>query len=273
MADPVMLVTGSTDGIGKATAGALMARDADVILHGRDIGKGESVRRELRKKAGGRQPDLVIADLSDTTQIRRLAEELLSRYTHLDVLVNNAGTYQKTRRLTREGFEMTFAVNYLGPFLLTNLLLPLIRRSSPSRIVTVASSAHYDVDRIDWANLPAQHRYDPWGAYSLSKFADVTFTFVLARRLGKTGVTANCLHPGVVNTKILQEAFPGMTAIPPDEGAKTSVFLATSPDISGVSGKYFEDSRPAQSSSLSHDRNVQERLWKMAEDLTGLSGT
>lgn len=272
MADPVILVTGSTDGIGKASAAALMRQGADIILHGRDAGKMEEVKRELQKIAGGGQTDTVIADFSDMVQVRGMAADLTSRYDRLDVLLNNAGTYQKIHRQTREGIEMTFAINFLAPFLLTNLLLPLVRKGSPSRIVTVASSAHEDVNRIDWTNLPVQHRYDPWEAYSLSKFADVAFTYSLARRLKETPVTANCLHPGVVNTKILRAAFPGMTAIPPEEGAKTPVYLATSPAVAGISGKYFEDRKPVQSSALSHDRMVQERLWKMAEDLTGLSG-
>jgi len=270
MAGPVILVTGSTDGIGKATAAALMAQGAEVILHGRDAGKVERVAKEFRRTAGQR-PDMLVADFSDTAQVRTMAGDVLSRYSRLDVLLNNAGTYRKIREQTADGIEMTFAVNYLAPFLLTHLLLPLLRKSSPSRVVTVASTAHEDVDQIEWENLPAQPLYDPWKAYSLSKFADLTFTYVLARRLIRTKVTANCLHPGVVNTKLLQAAFPDMTAIPPEEGAKTPVYLATSGEVAGVNGKYFENQRPAHSSVLSHDRKVQERLWKIAEDLTGLS--
>src|SRR5208337_628700 len=145
MAEPLILVTGSTDGIGKATAAGLAAGGAEVILHGRDEKKVKRVQRELA----------------------RMAADLTSRYSSLDVLVNDAGTYQKTRHVTPGGIEMTFAVNYLGPFLLTHLLLPLLRKSPGARIVTVASSAHEDVDRIDWENLPQERRYDPWGAYSL----------------------------------------------------------------------------------------------------------
>ena len=198
-----------------------------------------------------------------------MAADIASRYTRLDVLVNDAGTYQKARHVTQEGVEITFAVNYLGPFLLTHLLLPLLGKGS--RIVTVASSAHDDVDRIDWDNLPQQRRYDPWGAYSLSKFADVTFTYTLARNLEGTGITANCLHPGVVNTKLSRSAAPGIATITPEEGAQTSIFLARSPEVAGVSGRYFDDKRPVRSSALSYDRGVQERLWKMAEELTGIT--
>ena len=240
-----------------------------MILHGRDEKKGKRVQRELGK-GGPARPELLIADFARQDQIREMAADLTSRYSRLDVLINNAGTYQRTRHVTREGVEMTFAVNYLAPFLLTHLLLPLLRKNS--RIVTVASSAHEDVDRIDWENLPQERRYDPWGAYSLSKFADVTFTYTLARNLEGTGITANCLHPGVVDTKLFRSAAPGIPAITPEEGAQTSIWLARSPEVAGVSGQYFDERRPVRSSALSYDRAVQERLWKMAEDLTGMSG-
>jgi len=270
MAEPVILVTGSTDGIGKATAAALVAGGAEVILHGRDEKKGKRVQRELAENAGTGRPDLIIADYSRQIAIRSMAADIASRYPRLGVIVNNAGTYQENRRITGEGIELTLAVNYLGPFLLTCLLLPLLRKSS--RIVIVASSAHFDVDRIDWGNLPGQQRYNPWDAYALSKFADVTFTCVLARNLEGTGITANCLHPGVVNTKLSRSAAPGIDTITPEEGAQTPVWLARSPDVAGVTGRYFEENRETASSPLSRDRTVQERLWKMAEDLTGLAG-
>jgi NAD(P)-dependent dehydrogenase (short-subunit alcohol dehydrogenase family) len=272
MAEPVILVTGSTDGIGKAAATALVVEGAEVIIHGRNEKKGRQVQQELEPKAGAGRPDLVIADYSRQDQIHHMAADLTSRYSCLDVLVNNAGTYQKTRHVTPEGVEMTFAVNYLGPFLLTHLLLPLLRKSPAGRIVTVASSAHGDVNRIDWENLPRERRYDAWEAYALSKFAEVTFTYTLARNLEGTGLTSNCLHPGVVNTKLSRSAAPGMAALTEEEGAQTTIWLALSPEVAGVSGKYFDSRRPVRSSSLSYDRGVQDRLWKMAEQLTGLSG-
>ena len=218
----------------------------------------------------GQKPDILVTDLSNPDQIRVMAAEISSAYPRLDGLVNNAGTYQETRNLTEDGVEMTFAVNYLAPFLLTHLLLPILRAGTPSRIVTVASSAHEDVSRIDWENLPDMSRYQPWEAYCLSKFADITFTYLLAERLEGTGVTTNCLHPGVVNTKLLRTAFPGMQGISPEEGALTSVFLALSPEVAGISGQYFDDMQPVRSTPLTHDRSVQKRLWKMAEKLTGL---
>jgi NAD(P)-dependent dehydrogenase (short-subunit alcohol dehydrogenase family) len=272
MARPLILVTGSTDGIGKATAAGLLAGGAELIIHGRDKGKGERMQQELKEIAGTGRPDLIIADYARQNQVRRMAADIDSRYSRLDVLINNAGTYQKTRHLTKDGIEMTFAVNYLGTFLLTHLLLPLLRKSPGARIVTVASSAHLDLNRISWENLPGEREYDSWGAYSLSKFADVTFTYVLARRLEGTGVTANCLHPGVVDTKLSHAAAPGYPTITPEEGAKTSIFLARSPTVAGVSGRYFEDLRPVRSSPLSYNRSVQERLWTIAEELTGISG-
>jgi retinol dehydrogenase 12 len=270
MADPVILVTGSTDGIGKATAAALLSRGAEVIIHGRNAKKGQNVQRELKEETGRERPDLLIADLSEQQQVRELAEDLLSHYTRLDVLINNAGTYEKVRQVTADGVEMTFAVNYLAPFLLTHSLLPLLKKSAPSRIVSVASSAHEDVDRFDWDNLQGDRHYDPWDTYARSKFADIVFTYMLARSIDGSGVTANCLHPGVVNTKMLRSAFPGMPGITPQQGALTSVYLAVSPDVAFVSGQYFDDQKPVRSSALTYDRSVQERLREVAEALTNV---
>jgi NAD(P)-dependent dehydrogenase (short-subunit alcohol dehydrogenase family) len=266
---PIILITGSTDGIGKATARDLISRGAEVIIHGRNKQKGNRVQKELAEITGNPPPDLLIADLSSREQVRQMAEDITSRYSRLNVMINNAGTYEKERHLTPEGVEKTFAVNYLAPFLLTRLLLPLLKENTPSRIVTVASSAHEDVERIDWDNLPAQVHYDAWDAYALSKFADITFTYTLARATEGTGVIANCLHPGVTDTKLLRSAFPGYPAISPEEGARTSVYLATSPELKGASGRYFDNRKQVRSSALTYDREVQDRLWNLAEDLTG----
>jgi NAD(P)-dependent dehydrogenase (short-subunit alcohol dehydrogenase family) len=267
---PVILVTGSSDWIGRATAIELARQGSQVIIHGRSRSKAERVRREIQDVTDREKSDIFIADFSDPDQVRGMAEEIAMVYPRLDVLVNNAGTYQETRNLTEGGVEMTFAANYLAPFLLTHLLLPILRAGTPSRIVTVASSAHEDVSRIDWKNLPDMSHYQPWEAYCLSKFADITFTYLLAERLERTGVITNCLHPGVVNTRLLRTAFPGMPGITPEEGARTSVYLALSPEAAGISGQYFEHMQPVRSTPLTYDRNVQERLWKIAENLTGL---
>ena len=269
MAQPVILVTGSTDGIGKATAAELLSRGgAAVIIHGKSEKEVQVAQRELARRSGGERPDTVIADFSDMDQIRQMAADLSSRYSFLNVLINNAGTYQKTRQLTEQGIELTFAVNYLAPFLLTGLLLPLLRKGTPARIVTVASSAHEDVDHIDWNDLPAWYHYRAWDVYALSKFADITFTYVLARKIAGTGITANCLHPGVTNTHILKTSFPGVSGISPEEGAQTSVYLALSPRVTTISGRYFDEKKAVPSSKLTRNRTMQERLWKLAEDLT-----
>jgi NAD(P)-dependent dehydrogenase (short-subunit alcohol dehydrogenase family) len=271
MAQPVILVTGSTDGIGKATAAELLSRGgAAVIIHGKSEKEVRVAQRELARRSGGERPDTVTADFSDMDQIRWMAEDLLTRYSSLNVLINNAGTYQKTRQFSEQGIELTFAVNYLAPFLLTGLLLPLLRKGAPARIVTVASSAHEDVDRIDWNDLPAWYHYRAWDAYALSKFADITFTYMLARKIAGTGVTVNCLHPGVTNTHILKTAFPGVSGISPEEGAQTSVYLALSPHVTPISGRYFDGKKAVPSSKLTRNRTVQERLWKLAEELTNV---
>lgn len=269
MPAPVILVTGSTDGIGKATARKLAGTDAEIIVHGRDSAKGRETIREIKGLAWNRNIDLVVADLSVQKEVHRMAEEIRERYTRLSVLVNNAGTYEKSRRISPDGIEVTFAVNYIAPFLLTHELLPLLKKSAPSRIVNVASIAHRDIRQIDWENLQGEKNYDAFSAYALSKFADITFTYTLAGKLGTSRVTANCLHPGIIATKMLRAGFPGIRGKPPAEGALIPLYLALSPDVGKVTGKYFEEStRPTPSSPLTQQRTVQERLWKVAVDLT-----
>ncbi len=271
MAAPVILVTGSTDGIGKATARELAVRGAEVILHGRDHGKGEKVFQELKAVTGNSALSLITADFSEQKNVRRLAEEVSSCYDRLDVLINNAGTGKKERIITPDGIEMTFAVNYLAPFLLTRLLLPLLKTGAASRVVNVSSVTHNFIKKIDWDNLQGEKGYTVYGMYALTKFANITFTYMLAERLAGNGITVNCVNPGVVSTKLLKGLFPSLLAKPPSDGAQLIVYLALSPGVAGVTGKYFNESEePGPSSDLSYDPGVQERLWLVAEELTGL---
>ncbi len=265
MPDPVILVTGSTDGIGKATARELAAHGAEVILHGRDQGKGQEVIRDLKRQVWNRKLDLVIADFCIQDQVRHMAEEIASRYTHLDVLINNAGTFERLRTTTPDGVETTFAVNYIAPFLLTHGLLPVLGKSGQARVINMTSDAHRDIRQIDWENIQGETRYDPYEAYALSKCANVTFTHSLAEKTSGAGITTTCVHPGVIATKMLRAGYPGIRGKAPSEGAKLPVYLALSPDAVAYTGQYFEDSmHPSPSSALSRDRFVQEKLWRVA---------
>jgi NAD(P)-dependent dehydrogenase (short-subunit alcohol dehydrogenase family) len=215
-----VLVTGSTDGIGKATALGLARMGAKVLLHGRDPEKGRRVHEEIARTTGIDQLDLFIADLASQRQVRRLAAEVVERHERLHVLINNAGTFEVERGLTEDGLETTFAVNYLAPFLLTQELLGLLEESSLSRIINGASIAHLNA-KVDWNNLQGERWYDGFQAYALSKLGIVLFTFELAERLKATVVTANCLHPGVIKTKLLRAGFGDYPGSPPEKGART----------------------------------------------------
>ena len=268
MTSPRILVTGSSDGIGKATAAELLNRGAEVVVHGRTEKEMQASRRWLAKATGCGMPEGFSADFSVMAAVRQMAAEIAERYTSLNVLVNNAGTYQRRRRLTSQGTELTFAVNFLAPFLLTRLLVPLLEKGTPARIVNVASLAHEYVHHIDWENLPAWQEYDAWDAYALSKLADIAFTYRLARDLKGSNITVNCLHPGVTDTHLLHAMDPGLSGISPAEAARSSVYLALSDEAAGITGKYFTDMEPVTSSELSRNRTIQNRLWTLAEDLT-----
>ncbi len=265
----VILVTGSTDGIGMQTALDFAHMGAHVIVHGRNRERGERVQHEIRQATGNDQVDLLIADLASQRQIHELALAIRRRYNRLDVLLNNAGVYLKQRRMTEDGLEMTFAVNHLAPFLLTNLLLDLLGASVPSRIVTVSSTTHQSIRQVDFDNLQGEKWYDGYHAYALSKLGNILFTYELARRLENTGITANTLHPGAVNTKLLQAGF-GSYGLDLEQGAETPVFLASSPEVEGVTGKYFVNRQPTLSSPLSYKRELQDSFWKISEQLTDL---
>jgi NAD(P)-dependent dehydrogenase (short-subunit alcohol dehydrogenase family) len=264
-----ILVTGSTDGIGRATAIALARMGHRVIVHGRDPGRGKAALALVRREATRTAPSLVIGDLSTQAGVRGLAEAVKGEADRLDVLVNNAGVYRDERVLTADGLEMTFAVNLLAPFLLSHLLLPLLREAAPSRIVNVASGAHFDAERVDWDNLQGERRYRGWDAYAQSKLGVVLLSAALARRHDPEEVTVNCLHPGVICTKLLAAAFPSYPCEPPEAGARTPVYLATSAEVDGVTGKYFDGMQEARPSRIARDRGTQERLREVLEQLAG----
>jgi retinol dehydrogenase 14 len=280
MGGKVALVTGGTSGIGKATAMALAAMGADVVVVGRDRERGEKAAAEIRSQTGGKV-DLALADLASQAGVRELAEGFRSRYDRLDVLVNNAGLVQSTRTETADGLETTFATNHLAPFLLTNLLLDLLKKSAPSRVVTVSSEAER-WGNIDFDDLQSKKKYRGFPVYGMTKLANIMFTYELAERLEGTGVTATCMHPGAVNTRfgtnnsgpmtILFRAFkPFMRT--PEQGADTVIWLASSPDVEGLSGRYYADRKPLEPKKIANDPAARRRLWEESERLTGLGVT
>jgi len=279
MAGSVCIVTGANGGIGRATVLGLANLGATVVMVCRSRERGEAALAEVKEKSNNDHVSLQIADLSSQVEVRKLAENFRSQHSALHVLINNAGIVPRKREVTVDGLETQFAVNYLAPFLLTNLLLDMLKSSAPARVVTVASDMHRGAT-IDFDDLQSERAYKPLRVYCRTKLANVLFTKELARRLQGTGVTANCLHPGVVATKLLADAM-GMprTLRPttrligssPDKGAKTSIYLASSPEVEGVSGKYFVRQKAVESSKVSYDENMASQLWRVSAELTRLS--
>jgi NAD(P)-dependent dehydrogenase (short-subunit alcohol dehydrogenase family) len=271
MKNKIVLVTGSTDGIGRQTALDLAGMGARVILHGRSQERLDAVREDIRQATGSEALDTICADFSSLKQVRSMASSILQKYDHLDVLISNAATYMRERVLSEDGYEMTFAVNYLAAFLLINQLVGLLKKTAPARIVIVSSVAH-STARIDFENLQGEKEYKPWRAYALSKLCNILFSFELAQRLNSSGVTANCLHPGVVNTKLLRASFdmPGSDV---REGSKTSVYLASSPQVEKTTGKYFVDMQLSQPSPLAQDGALRQQLWQVSERLVGIESS
>lgn len=266
------LVTGANSGIGREVVAGLTAQGARVLMVCRHRGRAEEAIEDVRRSVPGADLDLVLADLSRLQSVHALVGEVERRTNRLDVLVSNAGLFTMRRRETEDALEQTFAVNHLAPFVLVNGLLDLLRASSPSRVVVVASAAHRR-GTIDFADLQGERRYGGWRAYAQSKLANVLFTAELARRLPATEVTANSLHPGVVATKLLLRGIvPGWLARPwtitPEEGARTPLYVATAPGLEGVTGRYFDDCRPAEPSAEARDEAVAARLWAISEELT-----
>ncbi len=282
MAGKSVLVTGATGGIGQATAAGLAALGARVGITGRDQVRAEAAAAGIRAALGSPAVDVFAADLSVQAGVRRLAALVLDSYPRLDVLVNNVGGFWAHRHLTADGLERTFALNHLAPFLLTSLLLDRLTASAPARIVTVSSAA-YASGRIDFGDLQGEQNYSGQRAYSQSKLAGVMFTYELGRRLEGTGVTATVCHPGVVRTSFGAEDqaahMAGVIRVArlfmktPAQGALTPVYLASSPEVEGVTGRYFVNRKPKTSSKASYDTTAAARLWQASAGLAGLSAT
>lgn len=277
----VVLITGASSGIGKATAAALAESQAHIVMLCKDPERGMAALQDVKRVSGNPNAVLMLCDLGSQKSIESFCAEFRSRFSRLDVLINNAGVALFSRQETTDGNEMHFGVNYLGAFLLTNLLLDLLIDSTPSRIINVSSNTHA-AGTIHFNNIDLKKRFRPWRAYEQSKLAQILFTYTLAERLLGTGVTVNCLHPGAVGTqigvirnrkaikiirKIISPFF--LTA---EKGAETAVYLAESPNVSNITGAYFVRKRVKRSSKLSYNRAVAERLWNLSEKMTGICG-
>ncbi len=278
MAGKICLVTGGTDGIGRVTALELANMGANVIIVGRNSAKSANAAMDIREQSGNFAVEFLVTDLSSQSQVRQLAKDFKARHQRLDVLVNNAGAFFVRQERSVDGIEMTFALNHLSYYLLTNLLLNELMVSAPSRIVNVSSGAHKGA-RIEMCSVHRPNPYLCWRAYSRSKLCNLLFTYELARQLEGTGVTVNALHPGLVRTNILNNNgvigrvlnfLLSARSISVESGALTSVYAATSPEMEGVSGKYLEKSRIVRSSKLSYDEAQAAALWELSAKLTGL---
>jgi len=274
MKGKVCIVTGSNTGIGKETARGLARRGAHVVLACRDVGKAEAARKDISASTGQSAVEVLPLDLASQASIRSFAARFAASHDRLDVLVNNAGVWTTTRSTTKDGIETAFGVNHVGTALLTQELLPLLRRSAPARIVVLSSALHYR-GVMDWDDPQFERRkFSPIQAYNQSKLANVLFTKALARRLAGTGVTVNAVHPGLVMTELFR-AYPRLLVKlmslfmkTPEQGAACSLHVATAPGLDGVSGEYFEDSKTRPAARASRDEAAQDRLWTLTEALT-----
>jgi len=272
-----VLITGGTGGIGRAAAIGLASMGARVGITGRDRARAEAAAAAIVRESGNPAVAVFVADMSSQAEVRRLADEVLAAYPRLDVLLNNVGGFWAHRHETADGLERTFALNHLAPFLLTSLLLERLKASAPARVVTVASGAQ-SMGKIDFEDLMGERKYSGQTAYNQSKLANVMFTYELARRLEGTGVTATALHPGVTSTAFSAEdpALGLLVAVmrpfmkSPARGAETPVYLASSLEAEGVTGKYFANRKPKKSQASSYDAATTARLWSVSADLVGL---
>lgn len=276
----IALVTGANSGIGKAAAAALAKQDLNVVMLCRDKTRGEEALRDIKEASGSDNIELMICDLSCTQSINTFCDEFLKKHDRLDILINNAGVLKQTRRETNYGCELCFGVNYLGAFLLTIRLLPLLKASAPARIVNVSSVAHR-WGKIHFNDINITKRYTALKAYSQSKLAGLMFTYALAEKLTGTGVTVNAADPGVVGTSITVNRETGFGSLAskaqkllfktPEKGAETAVYLATSSDVEGVTGKFFRNKKAVRSAKRADDKACRERLWHLSERMVGLS--
>jgi NAD(P)-dependent dehydrogenase (short-subunit alcohol dehydrogenase family) len=265
-AGKTVLVTGATDGLGRHVARELAAKGATVLLHGRSQERLEDILEAVRGQDGGGEPRSYLADLSSLAAVRGLAERILADEGRLDVLVNNAGIISRERRVSEDGVELTFAVNYLSHFLLTGLLMPLLRYSAPARIVNVASVGQ---SPINFSDPMLEREYDSMSAYSQSKLAQIMFTFELAERERNADVTVNALHPAsLMNTRMVHETF-GYTMSTVEEGSEAVVRLVVSPEVEDVTGAYFDGTSEARADRQAYDPQARERLWTLSEHLCG----
>jgi NAD(P)-dependent dehydrogenase (short-subunit alcohol dehydrogenase family) len=275
-----VLITGANSGIGKAAATELARQGAHVVMTARDRARGEAARDEIRRVSGNPDVELLLADFAVLDDVRRLAREANERCARIDVLINNAGLIMGERRETCDGFETTFQVNHLAPFLLTTLLYPKLAASAPARIVTVASDAHKRGGALDFDDLQSKRSYFPFAVYGRSKLANILFTRELARRIAGSGVTANCMHPGVVATGFAADGdtsglFPLLLRIArpfmltPEKGSETIVHLATAPEVANVTGEYFRNKRPKRPNRNALDDAAARRLWEVSTAMTG----
>jgi NAD(P)-dependent dehydrogenase (short-subunit alcohol dehydrogenase family) len=271
----LILITGATSGIGQAAAFALAAQGHEVVIVGRNPTKTEEVAKQISTQTGNEAVHFLLADFADLEQVRQLAEQVKTQFPKLDVLINNAGAYFNRRQKMSCGVEKTFFVNHLAPFLLTNLLLDHLQ--DHARIINVASDAHQN-GQLDLNDLNFENFYFGFAAYGRSKLANILFTYELARRLEGSGVTVNALHPGGVATNIFSTDFSifgplikwiiSWFTLTPEQGADNTIYLASSPKVEGVTGKYFVKREAVSSSALSYDEDLAKRLWEVSEKLT-----
>jgi len=276
MEGKICIITGANSGIGKATAIDLAKMNATIVMMCRSKERGEEAQKEIIELTGNKKVDLLLCDLSSQESIRKFVSEFKSKYQKLHVLINNAGIMLSKRVISVDGFEMNFAVNYLASFLLTNLLLDVLKKSAPSRIINVSSAAHR-MAKMDFDDLQSEKRkYRLFKIYGTSKLALMLFSYELNRRLEGTSVTVNTLHPGVVNTNLGQDqssfsrGFAKLFFKKPEKGAETSIYLASSQEVEGITGKYFAKKQQKQSSEESYNEDYAKRLWELSTEMTRL---